>query len=216
MLVQDHGSAGRDLVSPLKDPIRRLSSALRLQKFGEIDQSTGVLWRQFSGHAVVMLGEFGLFLLFGKTRPIEMILRRIQLKDPIRDRCRFVQSSPQKPRCLEVVKEQVIPRLDVLWIEPDRLFEALSGSHRVLRCEQHIRAFGATPIGASQPVNVTGSRRVGGDCPLEEATGLPNIACSIMGLARQQQSLSIECTGGFQQFDGAQKVALPVVIASPR
>jgi hypothetical protein len=37
-----------------------------------------------------------------------------------------------------------------------------------------------------------------------------------MGLPRQQQSFSIEFTGGFQQFDGAQKVALPVKIASPR
>jgi hypothetical protein len=37
-----------------------------------------------------------------------------------------------------------------------------------------------------------------------------------MGLPRQQQSFSIECAGGFQQFDGAQKVALPVKIASPR
>ena len=64
-------------------------------------------------------------------------------------------------------------------------------------------------------MNVTGSGWVGGNCPLKEATGYSEIARSIMGLPRQQQSLSIECTGGFQQFDGAQKVALPVTDREP-
>ena len=65
-------------------------------------------------------------------------------------------------------------------------------------------------------MNVTGSRWIGGNCPLKEATGSSEIARSIIGLPRQQQSLSIECAGGFEQFAGAQKVAVPVKIASPR